>query len=393
MIKTGLEQVLADFPRELARTRVGVLCHAASVTRRYTHIIDELLSAGKCRIGAIFGPQHGLCGETQDNMIEWEGFLHPRYNVPVFSLYGKFRKPLRHMIEGLDALVVDLQDVGARPYTYIWTVKLCMEACAEQGIAVWILDRPNPIAAVGFDGPVLDERLHSFVGGAPIPLCHRMTMGEMATLLKQLYFPKVDLHVVWMKGWGRSMLWPHTGLPWVLPSPNMPAFETAMVYPGMVLLEATNLSEGRGTTRPFELFGAPYINTTELMAMFSSFKLPGVILREHSYIPTFQKWQGQRCAGIYIHVTEPQNYLPVTTTLEILSAVVHTSKGAFQLKEPPYEYETVKKPFDILAGNDRISADLLEGKSISSISAGFENELADFSARFGEIAHYPEVLK
>ncbi|MBN2188499.1 MAG: DUF1343 domain-containing protein, partial [Chitinispirillaceae bacterium] len=248
MVKSGLECFLENYPEELDSKRIGVVCHAASITSAYTHIIDALAKHPACRLGAVFGPQHGLYGQTQDNMIEWEGNGQAIHNVPVYSLYGKVRKPAPDMLAPLDALVFDLQDVGARPYTYLWTLKLCMEACGEKKLPLYVLDRPNPVACMDFDGPVLRPDCFSFVGGAEIPLCHRLTVGEIAELLRSAYYPSADVHVVWMKGWRRSSLWADTGLPWVLPSPNMPTPDTATVYPGMVLLEATNLSEGRGTT-------------------------------------------------------------------------------------------------------------------------------------------------
>jgi uncharacterized protein YbbC (DUF1343 family) len=205
MVKTGLEMILKNFPDELKGKRVGILCHAPSVIKNFTHITEIFYKRTECRMTAIFGPQHGLSGQTQDNMIEWSGNVHPVYNIPVYSLYGEHRKPTDKMLENIDSLIIDLQDVGARLYTYVWTVKLCLEACAEEGKTVWLLDRPNPIAAINFDGPVLKEDYFTFVGGASIPLCHRMTIGEIAIWLKEKYVKKCDLRVTWMKGWQRSM--------------------------------------------------------------------------------------------------------------------------------------------------------------------------------------------
>jgi uncharacterized protein YbbC (DUF1343 family) len=260
MVITGLEVILEHFPPSLKGKRIGILCHAPSISSNFIHITDLFYQRSDCRLSAIFGPQHGIHGQTQDNMIEWESLKHPVFNIPLFSLYGENRKPTREMLENIDVLLIDLQDVGARLYTYVWTVKLCIEACSEAGIPVWLLDRPNPIGAVGFDGPVLKEEFFTFVGGASVPLCHRMTMGELALWIKEKYYPHCNLNVVWMKNWRRNSLYSQTGLPWVLPSPNMPTEQTAIVYPGTVLIEALNLSEGRGTTIPFELFGAPFIN-------------------------------------------------------------------------------------------------------------------------------------
>ena len=264
MVTTGLEILAGDLPHSLKGKRVSVLCHAPSITRDFTHITDILSEIKDIRLSAIFGPQHGIFGQTQDNMIEWEGAMHPKYGIPVFSLYGQHRKPTPEMLDKTDALLIDLQDIGARLYTYIWTVKLCMEACAEQNIPDWVLDRPNPIGKLSADGPVLKEEYFTFVGGASIPLCHRMTIGEMALWIRDKYHPGCELNVIWMKGWHRSSLYSETGLPWVLPSPNMPSLQTALVYPGTVLAEALNLSEGRGTTIPFELIELRLLMYTNL---------------------------------------------------------------------------------------------------------------------------------
>jgi uncharacterized protein YbbC (DUF1343 family) len=311
----------------------------------------------------------------------------------VYSLYGGVRKPNPSMLEGLDALVVDLQDVGARPYTYIWTVKLCMEACVESGLPLWILDRPNPVGAVGYDGPMLSEEYFSFVGGAVIPLCHRMTLGELAVFLKQQYFPSLELNVVWMENWCRNSLWPDTGLPWVLPSPNMPTVDTAIVYPGMVLLEATNVSEGRGSTRPFELWGAPYIEIRKLLPVLMSYRLPGCVFREHHFIPTFQKWAGKYCAGMQIHVTDVRAFRPVFTAAAILSAISETSGGAFAFKQPPYEYEHVRMPFDILSGDSRLRECIENSGDLTLLGESWQHDCRQFGVVFRDIAHYPEELR
>jgi uncharacterized protein YbbC (DUF1343 family) len=386
---TGLDNLISNFPPKLKNKKIGIVCHAASIAADYTHIIDVFRSM-PCTIAALFGPQHGMFGQTQDNMVEWEGYSHPILKIPVYSLYGKNRKPAQSMIEDLDALVIDLQDVGARPYTYIWTIKLCMEACMEKDIPVWILDRPNPIAAIRFDGPMLVPEYFSFVGGASIPLCHRLTMGEMAMLLKKLYFPSLDLNVVWMTGWKRNSLFSETGLPWVVPSPNMPTLDTSVVYPGMVLLEATNLSEGRGTTRPFEIIGAPFIHIGQVLDKLKSMRLPGCLFREHGFIPTFQKWQGKYCNGLQVHVTNPRMYRPVFTAIALLHAIIEKSGADFQFKMPPYEYETEKMPFDILAGSSDLRRALEHQEDITGLPAVWENDLHDFKPLFKEIARYPE---
>jgi|WetSurMetagenome_2_1015567.scaffolds.fasta_scaffold00249_20 uncharacterized protein YbbC (DUF1343 family) len=389
MIKSGLDIIAESFPKELAGKRIGLLCHAASVTSKYIHAV-EVFRSSPCSLHALFGPQHGMWGQTQDNMVEWDGFRHPVLDIPVYSLYGERRKPSRKSLAPLDVLVVDLQDVGARPYTYVWTVKLCMEACREADIPLWILDRPNPISAIPMDGPILDDRLQSFVGGAPIPLCHRMTIGEIAMLLRRLYFPAADCRVVWMNGWGRNSLWPDTGLPWVIPSPNMPTFDTALVYPGMVLLEATNMSEGRGTTRPFELIGTPYADADAVISEVMRIGVRGCVLRRHDFIPTFQKWKGEYCTGFQVHVLDPRVYEPVFTAAAVIAAVIKYSGGKFAFKEPPYEYDEIHKPFDILAGNESLRNALESGGDLVTERESWRQSRARFTAEFSDVFHYPE---
>lgn len=391
MVHSGLDVFLSKIPPQLKNKRVGILCHAASVTSSYTHIIDELVHDSSVEIKAIFGPQHGLFGQTQDNMIQWEGYIHPVYEIKVYSLYGKERKPTPAMLQDIDAFIIDLQDVGARPYTYIWTIKLCMEACAALQIPIWILDRPNPIGAIPFDGPLLHEEYFSFVGGAQIPLCHRMTIGELSTLLKQCFYPSLDLHVVWMKNWWRDSMYYETGLPWVLPSPNMPSVHTAAVYPGMVLFEATNVSEGRGTTIPFELFGAPFIHMSQFAANLKQRVLPGCLFREHNFIPTFQKWHQQYCCGMQIHVRNPRVYKPVFTAASILEAIIQTTQNdAFSFIPPPYEYEYIKMPFDILAGDTELRTCLSSGESLIHLVQRWEAQHEEFRNVFVDSTYYPE---
>ncbi len=394
MVKPGLECLLNDFPGELRNRRVGVVCHAASVTSSYEHIIDALARHPACRLGAIFGPQHGLYGQTQDNMIEWEGADHALHKVPVYSLYGKVRKPAPEMLAGLDALVFDLQDAGARPYTYLWTLKLCMEACSEKNIPLYVLDRPNPVARLGFDGPMLRPGYFSFVGGAEIPLCYRLTIGEIAALLRRVYHTSAEVHIVWMQGWWRNSLYRDTGLPWVLPSPNMPTPDTAIVYPGMVLLEATTLSEGRGTTRPFEIFGAPFLNIRKFREHLAKIGMPeGCVFREHEFIPTFQKWAGTCCYGMQIHVTDVSVFKPVETAAAILLAVQASGAGAssdFHFKTGPYEYEREKMAIDILSGSDSIRKSVLAGAALSEMRKAWQREREPFLDLFRSVAHYPE---
>jgi uncharacterized protein YbbC (DUF1343 family) len=391
MVTTGLESLLKSFPADLKKKRVGILCHAPSITSDFSHIIDVFHDLKEFQLSAVFGPQHGLHGQTQDNMIEWESQRHPEYDIPLYSLYGEHRKPTPAMLNNIDALIVDLQDTGTRIYTYIWTVKLCMEACAEAGIPVWVLDRPNPIGRLPCDGPVLKEEFFTFVGGACIPLCHRMTLGEMALWVKEKYHPSCDLRIISMKNWRRSSVYSETGLPWVLPSPNMPSLRTAIVYPGTVLIEALNLSEGRGTTLPFELFGAPFINGEKLRKNLINRKIKGCAFRTHNYIPTFHKFCGELCNGMQIHVTDTGNFKPVETAVHIFDAIMETSApGSLSFIAPPYEYEYKLMPFDILSGDSGIRETLINRRDIRYEKERWAQDIELFKAEFKEFSLYDE---
>lgn len=391
MVITGLEVILNKFPEKLKGQKIGILCHAASITRDFEHISDIFFRRKDCKIVALFGPQHGIHGQTQDNMIEWQSERHPVFNIPVYSLYGQHRMPTPEMLKGIDVFLIDLQDVGARLYTYIWTVKLCIEACMKAGIPVWVLDRPNPVSKLPFDGPVLKKEYFTFVGGASIPLCHRMTIGELALWIKEKYWPSCELNIVWMKNWKRSSLFYETGLPWVLPSPNMPTVNTAMVYPGTVLIEALNLSEGRGTTIPFELFGAPFIDSEKLKKNIDARKIKGCAFRLHDFIPTFHKYCGNLCHGMQIHVTDVTRFKPVESVLELLDAIIETSEpDALRFNLPPYEYEYKLMPFDILSGDSGMRELLIARKNVGIEKERWAHEIEEFKNDFRQIEAYSE---
>jgi len=377
-VLTGLDRIESLWPRDLKAARVGLVAHPASINNRLNHAVEVLRRSKKIRLTTLFGPQHGIHGQTQDNMVEWEGFRDPDSGLPVYSLYGKTRKPRPEMLADIDVLVIDLQDVGSRYYTFIWTLDLCMQACAETGKAVVVLDRPNPIGGRITEGPVLDPEYASFVGLRPLPVRHGMTIGEIGLYLRDRFYPGLDFTMVPMQGWKRTKWFDETGLTWVLPSPNMPTLETALVYPGMCLLEATNISEGRGTTRPFEIFGAPFIHPETLIKRLREFKLPGVAFRPLHFQPTFQKHAGTVCGGAQIHVTDRERFKPFKTGVAILKAIHNTYPREFAWKQPPYEYEEVKPPIDILAGTDRLRKDIEAWADLKGMEAWWKEEAQAF---------------
>ncbi len=311
-------------------------------------------------------------------MIEWEGFRDKMTGLPVYSLYGRHRKPSGEMLRDIDVMVIDLQDVGARYYTFIWTMALIMEACSEAGKSVVVLDRPNPISGRHVEGPLLETAYRSFVGLHSLPVRHGMTIGEIALYVRDRHYQTLDLHVIPMQGWKRGMWHDMTGLKWVLPSPNIPTLDSATAYPGMCLLEGTGLSEGRGTTRPFEIFGAPFIDPQDLAGRMKDYRLPGVIFRPLYFQPTFQKHAGKLCGGCQIHVTDREVLRPFQLAAAILRAVRELYPGSFTWKSPPYEYEDRLMPIDILSGSDSLRKDIEAGISLDKMSNRW---LAD-SSRF-----------
>ena len=355
--------------------------HPASVNRRFEHTAGLLHKSTKIELKALFGPQHGIRGETQDNMVEWEGFPDKNTGLPVFSLYGSIRKPSPSMLSKIDLMVIDLQDIGSRYYTFIWTMELCMQACMEMKKAVVILDRPNPIGGHLREGPVLDMSFASFVGQRPVAVRHGMTIGEIGNYLHNEYYASLDFHVIAIQNWERKMWFDETGLPWVMPSPNMPTLDTAIVYPGMCLLEGTNLSEGRGTTRPFEIFGAPFIDPDLLVTRLREFRLSGVIFRPMFFQPTFQKHAGKLCGGAQIHVTDREKFRPFKTGVAVVKAIHDLYPTRFAWKQPPYEYEYKKMPVDILAGTDRLRQDIENGVSLSRMEAWWREECLEFDKK------------
>ena len=351
-VELPLDNLKELWPEKLRGARIAALLHPASVSAKLEHAshILERHNGDLFQITAFFGPQHGFLGQTQDNMVEWQSYEHPRLGIPVYSLYGEHREPTARMLEDVDVLLVDLQDIGARYYTFIWTLYLCMRVCEKHNVAIVALDRPNPINGLTTEGPVLDPAYKSFVGMHPIPVRHGRTIGELATQFRDEAFPKCRLSILPMKNWDRAMWFDQTGLPWVMPSPNMPTLDTATVYPGMCLLEGTNISEGRGTTRPFEMFGAPFIDAANLSRELNELRLPGVYFRENYFQPTFHKFVGQPCRGAQLHVIDRNSFRPFETGIQIIRYLRKIYGESFEWKKPPYEYEFEKLPIEILLG-------------------------------------------
>ncbi|NOX55144.1 MAG: DUF1343 domain-containing protein [Planctomycetes bacterium] len=362
-IKIGLEILLEQPPVWVKTARLGLLMNQASVDWRMRYACDVVAEAFPGRLQAVFSPQHGLWCEEQDNMIETPHGVYRRLGVPVYSLYSDTRRPTAEMLEKIDCLLVDLQDVGTRVYTFVWTVSHCLEACAEACVPVVVLDRPNPLGGELFEGPLLDPRFASFVGRAAIPMRHGLTLGELARLIDEELAIGADLCVIPMEGWRRSMLLPATGRPWVPPSPNMPRFETAVVYPGAVLFEGTNLSEGRGTTTPFELVGAPYVDPFDLADALAEYPTPGLTVRPVRFRPTFNKWAEESCGGLALGFHEARAVRSYAAALSILACVRQLHPDRFAWREPPYEYEAVRPPIDILSGSDQLRLSFDEGQT------------------------------
>src|SRR4051812_11752047 len=345
-VQLGCERLLAS--SALDGKRVGLICNPASVDGELRHVADLFARNPKATLAALFGPQHGFRSDVQDNMIETGHGDDCVRRVPVYSLYSETREPTADMLAGIDALVIDLQDVGSRIYTFIYTMANCLIACRKHAVKAIVCDRPNPIGGAEVEGPMLERGYESFVGQYPIPMRHGMTIGELAQLFNSEFGIGADLQVVKLDGWQRDMYFDRTRLPWVMPSPNMPSLDTAIVYPGTVLFEGTNVSEGRGTTRPFELVGAPGIVAERFADQVNRRDLPGVLFRPAVFEPTFHKHAKQTCGGCQIHICDRKLFRPVLSGVALIAAFRAQDSEHFRWREPPYEYEDEKLPVDIL---------------------------------------------
>ncbi|MDR1083392.1 MAG: DUF1343 domain-containing protein [Deltaproteobacteria bacterium] len=372
-VQTGLEIFLAEHSRTYKGRSLALLANQASIGPGYRHALSYLDEYLPGRIKAVFSPQHGFKGEKQDNMVE-SGHGRLKDGRPLFSLYSDLRQPEPSMLQDIDVLLIDLTDIGTRVYTFAQTMSLCLEAAGDSDLEIVILDRPNPLGGLTFEGNLLDISCRSFVGRHPMPMRHGLTMGEMAVFFNSQLEKPAALSVIPCRHWTRDRYFPGTGLPWVMPSPNMPTFETAWVYPGQVLWEGTNISEGRGTAKPFLMFGAPFIDPEILAGELRSRKLPGAVFREVWFQPTFHKWEGQYCGGLEIHPLN-HNFEPYLTSLTCLEIILKFWSRDFRLKEPPYEYEYTRRPIDLILGRESIFNELADGRPAREIIEASDREL------------------
>lgn len=384
-VRTGLEELLAH-PSRIRGARVGLIANPTAVTPDLTHGALHLKNLQGAKLVALFGPEHGVFANAQD--LEEVGDLKdPKTGLRVWSLYGKTRVPTAKMLSGIDTLVFDIQDVGSRYYTFIYTMLHAMQACAAHGVRLIVLDRPNPIGGMCVQGNVLDPRFLSFVGMHPLAVRHGMTVGELALMFADELGLDLAMEIVPMKNYRRAMDYEDTGLPWVLPSPNMPTVDAAYVYPGGCLIEGTNLSEGRGTTRPFHLVGAPWLDPWKLASDLTRAELGGLGFRPCYFTPTFHKHMGELCGGVEVHVTDRRKVDAFYAYIVMIEKARAQNKAKFAWRKPPYEYEFVKPPIDILCGTSDVREAIEAGRPVRRFKEQFESE-----ARAFEVIRKPYLM-
>ena len=376
-VMTGLENLKTNPPEYLKGKRLGLLANPASVDNIFTPSLDIISQLFPGQLAALFSPQHGFYAEKQDNMIESDHGMEPRLNIPVFSLYSETRIPTPEMFDKIDTLIVDIQDVGTRVYTFIYTISHCIEMAAKLKKTVVILDRPNPIGGLQVEGNILDPDYASFVGRFPIPMRHGLTVGEISQFFNRQFNLGCDLKIIPMKGWKRSMYWQDTGLVWLPPSPNLPTPLSCMVYPGQVIFEGTNVSEGRGTTLPFEQFGAPFLDT-EAIGQIAAEKIKGAFLRPINFEPTSGKWQQQVCRGFHIHITSKEIFKPYLASLYLMQLILKFHPDTFEFKLPPYEYEYERQPIDLILGSRDVREKITRMEDISALETHWQEGLDQF---------------
>jgi uncharacterized protein YbbC (DUF1343 family) len=379
-IKLGIERLCGERADLIEGRRVGLVCNQASVDHELRHSADVLQSVEGVQLTSLYGPQHGIRGDVQDNMVETPHTRDVETGLPVYSLYSETREPTEEMLQDVDVLVCDLQDIGCRIYTFIYTIANCMRVASRLGKRVIVCDRPNPIGGVGIEGNLLESGFESFVGQFQLPTRHGMTAGELSKMFNEHWGIGCDLEIVTLDGWSRELWFDETDASWVLPSPNIPTLDSATIFPGTVHLEGTQISEGRGTTRPFELVGAPYVEAGDFARRLESIGLPGVRFRPTNFLPTFQKHAGVTCGGVQIHVLDRLELRPVVTGLAVVKTCYDLYGEDFRWKEPPYEYVFDKNPFDVISGTDRLRLWLERGDSLEEIERSWRAGLPEFEA-------------
>jgi uncharacterized protein YbbC (DUF1343 family) len=377
-VQLGLERLLEEVPAALRRARVGLICNQASVDHGFRHAADLVHAHSEIDLRALFGPQHGIRGDVQDNMIETGHGVDRKTGLPVHSLYSETREPTDAMLQDVDVMMFDMQDVGCRIYTFVYTLANCMRAARRLGKKVIVCDRPNPINGASVEGNILEPEYASFVGQFPLPTRHGMTVGELARMFNEHFKIECDLEVIPMVGWKREFWHDDTDAPWVLPSPNMPTLDAATVFPGTVHFEGTQVSEGRGTTKPFELIGAPYIDPDDYADALNQLGLPGVYFRSCVFQPTFQKHKGVSCGGVQIHVTDRDSFKPWLTGIAMAKFAHDMYANEFRWKEPPYEYVFDKNPFDVISGTAKIREAFEQGIELNTIAEETKAPLEEF---------------
>ncbi len=389
-VQTGLARLATDGSKLIAGRRVGLVCNPTAVDTELRHAVELLGARADIQLTALFGPEHGVRGDAQD-MISVGDARDAKSGLPVHSLYGHTAEsltPTPAMLEDVDVLVYDVQDVGSRYYTFVWTMVLAMRACAAAGKAFVVLDRPNPIGGVHIEGGAIATGFESFVGLVSCPNRHGMTAGEIARWRHAVEKLDVELAVIGMRGWSRDMHYEHTGLPWVMPSPNMPTVDTALVYPGMCLVEGTELSEGRGTTRPFELAGAPWIDGDQLAADMTAMELPGCVLRPVVYTPMFHKGSGGPVGGVQIHVTNIETYRPYRTGVAFVKACHDQDREKFRWRAKAYEFVDAIPAIDLLAGNAALREGIEAGASLNELAQRWPRDEGAFAEERAEYLLY-----
>lgn len=376
---SGLENLLSDPPEYLQDKRLGLLSNPASIDHKFNHASKLIHHFFPGQLKTLFAPQHGFYAEKQDNMIESGSFVEPQLQIPVYSLYNETRIPTKEMFDNIDVLLIDIQDVGTRVYTFIYTISFCLETAARLGKKVVILDRPNPIGGIQLEGNILSKKYSSFVGRFPIPMRHGLTIGEISQFFNQQFHIGCDLVIIPMTGWERQMYWHDTDLTWIPPSPNLPTLQSCMVYPGQVIFEGTNISEGRGTTLPFEQFGAPFLDIEKIKPKADKL-IKGAFLRPVSFEPTSGKWHGEICKGFQIHIISKTLFQPYFSSLVLMQLIIRYHKDDFKFKEPPYEYEYEKKPIDLILGSKTLRKKVGCLEDLTLLSDQWSDELENFKS-------------